>query len=147
MQSKFFSWLILKSSIKVFSDKVAAQNVVNFCWEWLQDKKFNREYLYNLLDDGDCGITLIQEMSKNEKDKVALNCIIDAIAYTNRKAYETEGAKYFLDLIELVDTVCYTSWNAYKKESRKYIRQALEGIKEESLMTFIESAIKTGFIS
>lgn len=84
-------------------DKVTAQNVVDFCWKWLQDKEFDGEYLYNLLDDENCGITLIQEMSENDKDKVAWNCIIDAVAYTSRKAYETEGAKYFPEPIELVD--------------------------------------------
>jgi hypothetical protein len=82
-------------------DKVTAQNALDFCWKWLQSKECDGEYLYNLLDDEDCGITLIQEMSEN--DKVAWNCIIDAVAYTSRKAYETEGAKYFPEPIELVD--------------------------------------------
>lgn len=84
-------------------DKVTAQNVLDFSWRWLQNKECDGEYLYNLLDDEECGITLIQEMSENENDKVAWNCIIDAVAYTSRKAYETEGAKYFPEPIELVD--------------------------------------------
>ena len=92
--------------VSVFSknnDKVTAQKALDFCWKWLQNKECDGEYLYNLLDDEDCGITLIQEMSEYENDKVAWNCIIDAVAYTSRKAYETEGAKYFPEPIELVD--------------------------------------------
>ncbi|WP_297424001.1 Imm6 family immunity protein [Clostridium sp.] len=84
-------------------DKVAAQNAVDFCWKWLQSKECDGEYLYNLLDDEEYGITLIQEMSENEKEKDAWNCIIDAVAFTSRKAYETEGARYFPEPIELVD--------------------------------------------
>ncbi len=45
----------------------------------------------------------------------------------------------------LVDTVSYTSWKAYKKEKTKYLPQALEGIKEDSLLVFIESAVETTF--
>ena len=83
--------------------KVSAQNAIDCCWNWLLSKEYNGEYLYNLLGDEECGITLIQEVAENEKDKVAWNCIIDAVAYTSRKAYELEGEKYYPEPIELVD--------------------------------------------
>ncbi len=47
----------------------------------------------------------------------------------------------------LVDTVSYTSWKAYKKEKTKYLPQALEGIKEDSLLIFMQSAVETTFIT
>ena len=47
----------------------------------------------------------------------------------------------------LVDVVSYTSWKAYKKEKTKYLPQALEGIKEDSILVFIESAVETTFIT
>lgn len=47
----------------------------------------------------------------------------------------------------LVDTVSYTAWKAYKKENTKYLPQALEGIKEENIIIFVESAVETTFIT
>ncbi|MEH7229141.1 Imm6 family immunity protein [Bacillus safensis] len=44
--------------------------------------------LYELLDNEENGITIIQEMSDIETDILAWNCIIDAVAYTSRKAFE-----------------------------------------------------------
>ena len=55
------------------------------------------------MDDEENGITIIQEMSENEKDIAAWNCIIDTVAYTSRKAMEMEGVEYFPEPIALVD--------------------------------------------
>ncbi len=42
-------------------------------------------------------------MSDIETDILAWNCIIDAVAYTSRKAFEREGVKYYPEPIALVD--------------------------------------------
>lgn len=55
------------------------------------------------MDNEDNGITIIQEMSDNEVDITAWNCIIDAVAYNSRKAFEKEGVKYYPEPIALVD--------------------------------------------
>ncbi|NJJ42435.1 Imm6 family immunity protein [Paenibacillus apii] len=92
--------------LSVFSrkeDQKVAQDVIGKCWDWLREKDNIGDILYDLLDDEENGITIIQEMSDNEVDKIAWNCIIDAVAYTSRKAYEREGVKYYPEPIALVD--------------------------------------------
>ncbi|WP_175639263.1 Imm6 family immunity protein [Metabacillus schmidteae] len=92
--------------LSVFShkeDQFLAQEVIYKCWDWVKNKENIGEFLYELLDNEENGITIIQEMSDNEVDDNAWNCIIDAVAYTSRKAYEKEGVKYYPEPIALVD--------------------------------------------
>ena len=84
-------------------DRVQAQEVIFECWRWLEKKENIGETLYELLDNEENGITIIQERSDNETDITAWNCIIDAVAYTSRKAFEREGVKYYPEPIALVD--------------------------------------------
>ncbi|HFK1545150.1 TPA: Imm6 family immunity protein [Bacillus albus] len=92
--------------LSVFSqkeDQILAQEVIFKCWEWLKGKENIGDILYELLDNEENGITIIQEMSDNEIDVIAWNCVIDAVAYTSRKAFEREGVKYYPEPIALVD--------------------------------------------
>lgn len=92
--------------LSVFSqkeDQILAQEVIYKCWEWLKGKENIGDILYELLDNEENGITIIQEMSDNETDVIAWNCVIDAVAYTSRKAFEREGVKYYPEPIALVD--------------------------------------------
>ncbi|MCY8371622.1 Imm6 family immunity protein [Bacillus haynesii] len=101
----FFLGLSEKVS-SVFSrkeDQVFAQEALDKCWEWIKDKNNIGDILYDLLDNEENGITIIQEMSDNEIDVAAWNCMIDAVAYTSRKAFEREGVKYYPEPIALVD--------------------------------------------
>lgn len=85
------------------NDQKVALEVIGECWAWLRNKDNIGDILYNLLDDEENGITIIQEMSDNELDQIAWNCIIDAVAFTSRKAFEREGVKYYPEPIALVD--------------------------------------------
>ncbi|API92407.1 MULTISPECIES: Imm6 family immunity protein [unclassified Virgibacillus] len=92
--------------LAVFSqkeDQILAQEVIYKCWEWLKSKENIGDILYELLVNEENGITIIQEMSDNETDVLAWNCVIDAVAYTSRKAFEREGVKYYPEPIALVD--------------------------------------------
>ena len=92
--------------LTVFSqrkDQTLAKEVIYKCWEWLKGKENDGDILYELLDNEESGITIIQEISDNETDVIAWNCIIDAVAYTSRKAFEREGVKYYPEPIALVD--------------------------------------------
>ena len=84
-------------------DRQLAQNALSKSLEWVKNKEEIGYELYDLLDDEENGITIIQEMSENEKDIAAWNCIIDTVAYTSRKAMEKEGVEYFPEPIALVD--------------------------------------------
>ncbi|MBU8684316.1 Imm6 family immunity protein [Bacillus haynesii] len=101
----FFLGLAEKVS-SVFSqkeDQIFAQEALDKCWEWIKDKNHIGDILYDLLDNEENGITIIQEMSDNEIDVAAWNSMIDAVAYTSRKAFEREGVKYYPEPIALVD--------------------------------------------
>ena len=92
--------------LSVFSqkeDQILAQESIYKCWEWLKYKENIGDNLYESLDNEENGITIIQEMSENETDVMAWNCVIDAVAYTSRKAFEREGVKYYPEPIALVD--------------------------------------------
>ncbi|MCJ7989247.1 Imm6 family immunity protein [Priestia megaterium] len=95
-----------EKALSVFSqkeDQILAQEVLYKCWEWLENKENIGDILYELLDNEENGITIVQEMSDNETDVIAWNCVIDAVAYTSRKAFEREGVKYYPEPIALVD--------------------------------------------
>ena len=61
------------------------------------------EKLYSYLDNEENGFTIFQEMEESEQIINAWDCIIDAVAYISRAAYEKDGAEYFPEPIELVD--------------------------------------------
>ncbi|WP_252230798.1 Imm6 family immunity protein [Clostridium sp. ZBS15] len=101
---------------------VDGRDALNKCWTWVENNGISGDDLYELIDNAEC--TGISEFVEDEED---LNI----------------ARLWSL----LVDTVSYTSWMAYKKENTKYLPQSLEGIKEESFIILIESAIETSFIT
>lgn len=60
------------------------------------------------MDNEENGFTLFQEMEEDEKKISAWDCIIDAIAYASRVAYEKEGVKYLPEPIEIVNDNIFT---------------------------------------
>lgn len=70
---------------------------------WIQSGNNVGEILYNYLDNEENGFTIFQETEEDEIIINAWNCIIDAIAYVSRAAYEREGEKYMPEPIEMVD--------------------------------------------
>lgn len=98
------------------------REALNKCWMWVECNGISGDDLYELIDNAECiGISEFAEKEKN------LNI----------------ARLWSL----LVDTIAYTSWMAYKKEKTKYLPQMLEGIKEDSILILIESAIETSFIT
>lgn len=98
------------------------REVLNKCWKWAENKSISADYLYELIDNAEC--TGISEFAEDEED---LNIA---------KLWNI-----------IVDIVSYTSWIGYKKENTKCLPQALEGIREDSIIILIESAVETSFIT
>lgn len=71
--------------------------------QWICTEGNAGEVLYDFLDNEENGFTLFQELEEDEKKIHAWDCIIDAVAYVSRAAYEREGAKYLPEPIETVD--------------------------------------------
>lgn len=80
-----------------------ARNALECCWEWLINRKYDGEFLYELLDNEENGITIISDMTEDTAESAIWNCLIDTIAFVSRQAYDGEGAEYFPEPIELVD--------------------------------------------
>ena len=86
------------------SEQVAIiKDVLECCSKQVLNNELNGEVLYDFLDNEDNGITVLAEMSEDEKESAAWNCIIDAIAFSSRYAYDAENAKYYPEPIALVD--------------------------------------------
>lgn len=85
------------------NEKDLINEAIDVAWKWVHTEENVGEVLYDFLDNEENGFTLFQEMEEDEKSISAWNCIIDAIAYVSRAAYEKEGVKYLLEPIENVD--------------------------------------------
>lgn len=59
--------------------------------------------LYDLIDNEEYGFAIFQEAEEDEFMIALWNCIIDSFSYICRKAYKSEGVKYYPEPIELVD--------------------------------------------
>mgnify|MGYP001624376669 CR=1 FL=1 len=117
-----------------------ASNLINeaiqVAWDWIHKREDVGEILYDFLDNEENGFTLIQEMEQNEKNINAWNCIIDALAYISKVAYENEGVRYLPEPIESVDDNIFShmiqSLILCNNEERKYIEHIYCKCIEES---------------
>ena len=72
--------------------------------KWMNEQTNISYELYDLIDNEEYGFTIFQERDDDDEMMIALwNCVIDSFAFICRKAYESEGAKYYPEPIELVD--------------------------------------------
>lgn len=101
---------------------IEGREALDKCWMWVENNSISGDDLYELIDNAEC--TGISEFAEKEEN---LNI----------------AGLWSL----LVDVVAYTSWAAYSKENTKYLPQMIEGIKEDSLLILLESAVETGFIT
>ncbi|PGM50283.1 hypothetical protein CN947_28280 [Bacillus cereus] len=137
--------------LSVFSqkeDQILVQEVIYKCWEWLKGKENIGDILYELLDNEENGITIIQEMSDNKIDVIAWNCVIDAVAYTSRKAFEQEGVKYYPEPIALVDDTLVDHFiDCFERcieDSAIYIHRInslLDGYKDENIASDLRTKV------
>ncbi len=109
--------------------KNISQKAIEYCWEWLCHGSPDGDFLYELLDNEQNGITIFAENAKDVSEQAVWNCIIDAVAFTSRKAYESENVKWYPEPIEAVsDELIYHSIECYHccfKDS-KYIENITE---------------------
>lgn len=96
------------SYLKESNVKSFINEAIEICWKWVHTEENLGEVLYNFLDNEENGFTLFQEMEENRKKICAWDCIIDAVAYISRVAYEKEGIKYLPEPIEIVDDNIFT---------------------------------------
>lgn len=108
---------------------------IEVSWKWVHTEENLGEVLYNFLDNEENGFTLFQEMEEDEKNINAWDCIIDAVAYISRVAYEKEGVKYLPEPIEIVSDNVFThmvhSLILCDSIEREYIERVYQKCLEE----------------
>lgn len=88
--------------------KTITENVLEKCWKWLEDKDVSETQLYRLIDSPEENdIICVQETAEGQDLKI-WDCVIYAVAYTCKKAYEHNGNEYFPQPIEIVDAEYYS---------------------------------------
>jgi hypothetical protein len=80
-------------------------HALNVCWNWLETKQISGDDIYSLLDDGTEINGLFMQMQDETDDEKELvwGCIVDAVSFTNWRAYQFEGEEYLPAPIENVD--------------------------------------------
>ena len=66
-----------------------AADALECCWKQLITKKYDGEILYDYLDNEENGLTVFSEMTDDVKEVFALNCIIDAVAFASKFAFDS----------------------------------------------------------
>lgn len=112
-----------------------AKKALNCCINQVLEKNYDGEMLYSFLDNEENGLTVFEEMSDNETESAALNCIIDAVAYTCRYAYDSERVNYYPEPISLVDDSLVDHFkNSYYKcfNNYEFINNLISTITDNS---------------
>lgn len=133
---KCFFALRIAEEASSYIDDSEVLGVINEALEvsrkWVQSGGNVGELLYDYLDNEENGFTIFQEMEENEQIINAWNCIIDAVAYISRAAYEKEGAEYFPEPIELVDDSIIShmthSLILCDEKEREYVEELYSGL-------------------
>lgn len=80
-------------------------NALKVCWEWFENKRYSGDEIYYLLDDGTefFGLYMQMQDESNPLRELVWGCIVDAVSFTDWKAYQYRGEKYLPAPIENVD--------------------------------------------
>ncbi|MFG3613826.1 Imm6 family immunity protein [Rummeliibacillus sp. G93] len=75
------------------------------CWGWLENKEYSGDDIYFLLDDGTefTGLFMQMQDEDNALKGLVWGCIVDAISFTNWRAYQFDNEEYLPAPIENVD--------------------------------------------
>lgn len=75
------------------------RRVLNMCWEWVEEKKYEADDIYYEFDDEDDAVVYIEgykEVQVNPRLKFLFFCIFDGLCYAIWKAYQYEGEQHFV---------------------------------------------------
>lgn len=106
--------------------RTTAEKAIEYCWKWLYNGNPDGDFLYELLVNEEYGITIFAENTKDVLEQAVWNCIIYAVAFTSRKAYESENTKYYPEPINSVsDELIYHFIECYNFcfSDDKYIKK------------------------
>ncbi|MBH8602585.1 Imm6 family immunity protein [Thermoactinomyces sp. CICC 23799] len=115
--------LCLSEKILVLTKKYSwhhlIRNMLDMCWEWVEEKKHGADDLYYQFDDEEDGLIFIEG-----EDEVA------------------ESPQLMLILHTILEAICYTMWQAYEYEKKDYLPQILDLVSDESIEMDFMAKIK-----
>ena len=81
------------------------REALDLCWNWYETKSPTGDDIYSLLDDGTefGGLFIYMQMDQEKQNEKSWDAIIDALAYTNKEAYELNDEKFMPEPIVNVD--------------------------------------------
>jgi hypothetical protein len=85
------------------------RDAIDMCWEWIEEKKYSGEDLYEILDNEDEeGLIYIEGVAYGENPygpqaRLVWSCVVDAICYTAWKAYQYENETSMPQPIRMVN--------------------------------------------
>ncbi|WP_187119070.1 Imm6 family immunity protein [Bacillus marasmi] len=127
------------------------KNAMKACWEWLENKRYSGDEIYFLLDDGTEFSGLFMQM-QDENDplkELVWGCIVDAISFTNWKAYQSDNEEYLPAPIENIDESILQQFlegffkiklinKVVVKEFINYLKDSNTLLKRENIMNFLK---------
>ncbi|WP_419883533.1 Imm6 family immunity protein [Peribacillus sp. B-H-3] len=138
--------LLISSS--AYKDINSAMKV---CWEWLENKRYSGDEIYYLLDDGTEFTGLFMQM-QDENDplkELVWGCIVDAISFTNWRAYQFDNEEYLPAPIENVDESILQQFldgfydiklinKIVAKEFMNYLMDSNNSLKKDDIINFLK---------
>ncbi|WP_181294619.1 Imm6 family immunity protein [Heyndrickxia sporothermodurans] len=138
--------LLISSS--AYKDIKSAMKV---CWEWLENRGYSGDGIYYLLDDGTeyTGLFMQMQDEKEPLKELVWGCIVDAISFTNWRAYQFDKEEYLPAPIENVDESILQQFldgfyeikqinKVVVKEFINYLKDSNTSLKKDDIMNFIK---------
>lgn len=98
------------------------REALDSCWKWLEGTGIEADYLCDYIDSRDfMDVTEFANKAKDEKEIYAWYTVLYAVSYT--------------------------TWQAYNKENEDCPPQILDSVEDETLVTLVEGAQKSGFFN
>ncbi|MGG0656880.1 Imm6 family immunity protein [Rummeliibacillus pycnus] len=129
-------------------------NAMKTCWGWLGNKSCSGDEIYYLLDDGTEFTGLFMQM-QDENDplkELVWGCIVDAISFTNWRAYQFDNEEYLPAPIENVDESILQQFldgfyeiklinEEVVKEFINYLKDSNTSLKKDDIMYFLKGLL------
>jgi regulator of RNase E activity RraB len=122
---------------QVAEGKNDVRNAINMCWEWVEEKKYHADDIYEVfVNDEAQGVAMYYEFTEDPQQEVIWLCFNYAMEYTIWQAYEYEDAEAVPQPIEIVDDEMIEDFTQEIKKVNGYQEEWAERLKEYLLENY-----------
>ncbi len=124
------------------------------CWEWLENKRYSGDEIYSLLDDGTefTGLFMQMQEENDSLKEFVWGCIVDAVSFTNWRAYQFDKEEYLPAPIENVDEIILQQFlesfyeiksinTAVAKAFINYLKDPTTLLNKDDIMHFLKGLL------